>query len=103
MRDSSSLEVEHRGDLAADLGQRLERLGVEALLLEQPRVDECGRDVRGELPQNRDVALGVPVALAAEDVQRADRLRLVDERHGQRGHASRARPDVARVGRHVAD
>ena len=46
------VEVEHRGDLAADLGERLERLGIEPLLLEQPRVDERRRHVRGELPQD---------------------------------------------------
>ena len=57
MRDSSSVEIEHGRDLAADLGQELERLGVVALLLEQPRVDESGRDMRGELPQDRHVAI----------------------------------------------
>ena len=51
MRAKQLIEVEDRRDLAADLGQRLERLGVEAALLEEPRVDERDRDVRGELAQ----------------------------------------------------
>ena len=51
------VEIEHRRDFAADLGQRLERLGVLPLALEQPRVDERRRDVRRELPQDGDVAL----------------------------------------------
>ena len=46
------VEIEHRRDFAADLGERLERLGVVPLLLEEPRVDERGRDVRRELPQD---------------------------------------------------
>ena len=49
------IEIEDGRDLAADLGQRLERLGVEAALLEESGVDERDRDVRRELAQDRDV------------------------------------------------
>ena len=43
MRDAREqlVEIEDRAHLAADLGQRLERLGVLALRLEQPRVDDA--------------------------------------------------------------
>ena len=58
------VEIEHRRDLARDLGKRLEGLGVAAAMLEQPRVDERDRDVRGKLPHDRDVALGELVAIA---------------------------------------
>ena len=43
------VEIEHRRDLAADLGERLERFGILALPLEQSRVDDRGRDVGCEL------------------------------------------------------
>ena len=43
------VEIENRRDLAADLGKRLERFGIETAALEQPRVDERDRDVRAEL------------------------------------------------------
>ncbi len=97
------VEIEHRRDLAADLGERLERLGVAAAALEQPRVDERDRDVRGELPHDRDVAFGELVAVAAEDVQRADRPRLVQQRHDDLGVHARHELDVARIGRQVVD
>ena len=51
------IEIEHGRHFAADFGQQLERLGVESLLLEQARIDERGRDVRRELPQDVGVAL----------------------------------------------
>ncbi len=49
------IEVENRRDFPADLGERLERLGVEAALLEEAGVDERDRDVRGNLAQHGDV------------------------------------------------
>ena len=52
------LQVENRAHLAADLGQRLERLCVFALGLEQPGLDDRLRDVGGELPQDQLVAFG---------------------------------------------
>ena len=55
MRAKQLVEVQDRRDLAADLGERLERLGVAAAPLEQPRIDQRDRDVRGELAQDRDV------------------------------------------------
>ena len=42
------IEVQNGRDLAPDLGERFERLGVVAALLEEPRVDDRDRDVRGE-------------------------------------------------------
>ena len=53
LRDSREqlIEVEHRRDFAPDFGERLERFGVAAAPLEQPRVDERDRHVRGELAE----------------------------------------------------
>ena len=60
MRDAREqlVEIEDGAHLAPDLGQRLERVGVLALRLEQPRVDDRLRHVRRKLPQDRFVALG---------------------------------------------
>ena len=66
------VEIEDRGNLAADLGQRLERLGVAALEIEEPRVLERHGDERRELRQQRHVGLVEGVVLMAEDVERAD-------------------------------
>ena len=97
------IEVQDGRDLAADLGERFERLGVEPALLEEPRVDERDGDVRGELAQDGDVVAAELIAVAAEEVERADRLRLVQQRHDDlRGHAGHEL-DVARIGREVVD
>ena len=53
MRVKQLVEIEHRRDFAADLGERLERVGVAPAALEQPRVDQRHRDVRRELPEDR--------------------------------------------------
>ena len=95
------VEVENRRHLAADLRKRLERFGVEAAALEQPRVHERHRHVSGELRDDGDVALRELAGMMAEDVQRADRPRLVPERHHElRLHAGHEL-DIAGVGRHV--
>ena len=97
------VEIEHRRDVAADLRQRLERVRVVAAPLEQPRVDDADRDVRGELAQQLHVGGGELILVVAQDVQRADRPLLVQQRHHQlRGHAGNDR-DVARVGCDVVD
>ena len=58
MRVSSDVEIENRRHLAADLGQRLERVDVLALRLEEARVLDRDGDVRGELAQQRLVLAG---------------------------------------------
>jgi hypothetical protein len=73
------------------------------LLREQARVDQRGGDVRRELAQNRDVALRVAIPLAAEHVQDANRFRLVDQRHRERGVHARHDADVAGIGGDVTD
>ena len=59
--------------------------------------------MRGELPEDGGVAIRIAIALAAQDVERADRLRLVHQRHGHRGRHAGHDFDVVRVGRDVAD
>ena len=76
------IEIEHGRDFPADFSQQLECFRVEALLLEQARIDERGRDMGRELPQDVGVALRIRVAHPAQNVQRANRLLLVDQRHG---------------------
>src|SRR5205823_2210002 len=45
------VEIEDGAELAADLGERLERAGVFALVLEEPRVLDGNSDMGAELPQ----------------------------------------------------
>ncbi len=97
------IEIEDRRDLAPDLSQELEGLGVLPLPLEEPRIDERGGDVRRKLTEDRRVAIRVAIPLAAEDVERANRLRLVHERHGDGRHHAGHDADVVRFGRDVAD
>ena len=79
------------------------RFGVAPASLEQPRVDERDGDVRRELPHDGDVAVGELIAVAAEDVERANRPRLVHQRHDDlRVHAGHEL-DVARIGCQVVD
>ena len=95
--------VEDRAHLAADLGQRLERLRVLALRFEQPRVGDGLRDVRAELAQDPLVALGERAEAIAQQVERADHLALVPQRHGQLRLRARHHRQVARVGVHVVE
>ena len=67
------VEVEDRRHFPPDLGERLERFRVAPAALEQARVDQRHRHVRAELPDDGDVAGRELIAVAAEDVQRADR------------------------------
>ncbi len=97
------VEVEDGGNLAADFRQQFERVGVLALAREEARVDQRAGDVRRELGEDRRVPLGVPVVDAAQDVQGANRLVLVDERHGHRGRHPRHDLEVVRLGSDVAD
>ncbi len=71
------IQIQHGRDLAADLGERFERLGVQSALLEQARVDERDGHVRGELPENRGVANGELIAIVAQEIQRAEGSALV--------------------------
>ena len=95
------VDVEHRGHLVADLGEGLERLRVQTALFEQARVHQRDRHVSRELGDDRDVVFGELPAIAAEDVQRADRPRLVPERHHHLGSHAGHELDVARIGRDV--
>ena len=58
MRVSSSSRFRIAPNSRRDLGQRLERARVLALVLEEPRVLDRDRDVRAELAQQRLVGLG---------------------------------------------
>ena len=60
LRDAGEqlVELEHRCDVAADLGERLECFGIARAAIEQPRVDERDRHMRAELPHDRDVVAG---------------------------------------------
>ena len=97
------VEIEDRAHLAADLGQRLERLAILALRLEEPRVDDRLRDVRRKLAQDRFVALGERVLAIREQVERADHLALVPQRHRQVRLHALDDADVARIGGDVVD
>ena len=55
IRVSSSSRLRIDAEFAGDVRQRLERAGVVALLLEQPRVLERHRHVRAELAENHFV------------------------------------------------
>jgi hypothetical protein len=77
------VRIENRAHLAADLGQRFEGLDVLALGLEQPGGRNRLGDVRAELPQDPLVALGERAEPVAQQVERADHLALVAQRHGQ--------------------
>ena len=97
------LEIEDRGHLPADLRQRLERLDVRLLPLEEPRVLDGHRDVRAELAQHRLVARRELPDVLAVQVERPDDPFLAPQRHGNlRPHVGH-RPDVPRVGQHVVD
>ena len=95
--------IENRAHLAADLGQRLERLGVFALRLEQPRGRDRLRDVRAKLPQDPLVALGERAELVAQQIERADHLALVAQRHRQLRLRARHHRQVARIGIDVVE
>ena len=56
-RRPDGVEVQYRRYFMTDFGQELECFGIQALLFEQPGVDECGGDVRRKLPQDVGVAL----------------------------------------------
>ena len=89
--------IEDRAHLAADFGERFERLGVLAFRFEQPRRGDGLRDVRAELPQDPLVALGERAELVAEQVERADHLALVAKRHRKLRLRARHHREVARI------
>ena len=92
------VEVENRAELAADLRQRLERAGVLALVLEQPRVLDGDGDVRAELAQQHLVDLGELAFGVAQQVQRADDAALPAQRHDKLGIGTGDGFDVSRIG-----
>ncbi len=99
--DEQLVDVEHRRHFVADLGERLERLRVETAALEQAGVHQRHGNVRRELRDDRHVAIGELMEVPAEDVQRADRPRPVQQRHHQlRLHAGNEL-DVAGIDGHV--
>ena len=75
------VDVEDGRDLAADFEQRLEDPGILGRLGVQARVLERGGGVDAELADDRQILLGERVPMRAEDVERADGPRAVDERH----------------------
>jgi hypothetical protein len=97
------VEVQDRPELAADLRERLERAGVIALLLEEPRVFDRHRDVRAELAQQHLVDLGELPFGVAEQVQRADDAPLASQRDDELGLRAGHRLAVARIGMDVVD
>ena len=101
IRREQLVEVEHRRDVAPDLGQRLERVGVAPHLLEQLRVDDADGDVRRELAQQLHVGGRELVLAMAENVERADRPLLVQQRDDELGRHAGHDGHITRVGRHV--
>ena len=97
------VEIEDGGELAADLGQRLERARVVPLVLEQPGVLDRDGDVRGKLAEDRFVGLRELADRVAEQIQRADHAALAAQRHDQLGVRAGHGFDVARIGVHVVD
>ena len=94
---SSSSRLRIDPELARDVRQRFERARVLALVLEEARVLDGHRDVRGELPQHllvgfRELADGV-----AEQVERADDAPLAPQRDDELGVRAGHRFDVARI------
>ena len=97
------LEVEDGGHFPADLRQRLERLDVGLLALEQPRVLDRHRDVCAKLPQHRLVARRELPDVLAVQVEGPDDALLAPKGHGDlRSHVGH-RADVSRVREHVVD
>ena len=103
MRVEQLVQVEDRAELAGDLRQRFEGAGVVARVLEQPRVLDRDRDVRGELPEDGFVGLGELPDGVAEQVERADDAALAPQRHDELGVRARHGFDVARIRVHVVD
>ena len=103
MRVEQRVEVEDRRHLAADLGERLERVDVLALRSEQARVLDRHGDVRGELAQQRLVLARERAFGLVQQVQRADDLALAAHRHRELRQHVAQRPHVARLLADVVD
>ena len=97
------VKVENRRDVTADLGQQLERLSVFMLALEQPRVGDRHRDMGAELPENRQIRVAELSALVTQERDRADWLRLVEQRDHEAGLGLRHCRRMTPVGRQVVD
>ncbi len=95
------VEVEDRRHLAADLGQRLEHVGILPLPLEQAGVLDRHRHGGRELPEDGLVELGELRHRGAEQVEGANDLALAEQRHDQLRPGARHDLDVAGIGEHV--
>ena len=95
------VEVEDARELAADLGERLDRVRVAPLRFEQARVLDGDRHRRGEVAQRLDFGRRELAEVAAEQVERADRLALAPQRHHQLRPRARHDLDVVRLVGHV--
>jgi len=91
------VEVENRRHLAADFGQRLERVDVLPFRAEQPGVLQRHGDVSPELAQQRLVALGEGLRHLVQQIQRADDASLAPHRHRQLRQHVAQRTLVARL------
>jgi len=96
----------HRGlthhEAESEALRLLERVGIPPAALVQPRVDQCDCDVRRELADDRDVTLGELAPVAAQDVERTHRTRLVQQRHDHRGVHVRHEADITGIRAEIA-
>ena len=97
------VQVEDRAELAADLGQRFQRAGVFARVLEQTRVFDRHRDVRPELAQEHLVDFGELPLRFAQKVEGADDAALATQRHDELGVRPRHRLHVSRIDMYIVD
>jgi hypothetical protein len=97
------VEIEDRAHLAADFRQRFERGGVLVLRLEQAGIDDGLRHVRPELTEHLDVALGKGALLVREQIEGAQDLSFVPQRHRQAGGDVLDHTHPARLGGDIAD
>ena len=97
------VEIENFGDLAGNLSERLQGIGVVAFLLEQARVRQRLRDVHAELRENLLVALGEGADTIAEQVQRAEHPLLVPQRYDELRVHSGYEAEISRVFVDVVD
>ena len=89
-------QVQVRGDLATDLGERRHLARPPARLLVQPCVRDRGPDVRGERREQSDVFIAEAALLrGALDADDADRFLALEDRHAQVGHRLGPDPAVA--------
>ena len=103
MRLQQLIDVEDRGQLAADLGQQRELARLPRNPRVEPRVLDSDGDARGEQRQQLLVFLGEGVGLGGFDVENADHLVLGDQRNGQFGMDAGRGVDEVLLRGHVVD